>query len=272
MARKAESDDQGDKVVGQLVGEEKDVPLKSLKPNKWNPNHMTPEQKASLRYGLETDGWLRSQKLLVWGSDENGEVKNIIIDGEHRWREAKAMGIFDNVPAVFLHGITESAAKKLTVKIGKKRGEFNPAELSDLIREVYDGIDTATYALDLGFETPDIDKMLKDLEPQVNTDAADTAADPLKPSDKLVDVAPFTRTLPATGLKGVQPNVRIPLVFYADNEEMANEVRNTFAHPKREFELNGGLLLKVARYMLVEHKEKLDEMRKEAFREEKAAK
>jgi hypothetical protein len=50
---------------------------------------------------------------------------------------------------------------------------------------------------------------------------------------------------PPDNIKGVAPNVRIPLVFYADNPAQADRVRKAFAHPRREYELNGRLLLAV---------------------------
>lgn len=162
MARKAETPLEP---VG--VGVEKDVPIKSLNPNKWNPNRMTPEQRASLKRGLETDGWIRSQKLLVWGSDENGEAQNIIIDGEQRWRVAKSMGTFPVVPCVFLHGIDETAAKKLTIKLDQKHGEFDQTNLGELLRGLYDGVDVADYALDMGFDSATMQKYLDASQPDI---------------------------------------------------------------------------------------------------------
>lgn len=163
MARKVEAVTVG---VG-LVGEEKDVAIKSLKPNKWNPNRMTAEMRASLKQGLEADGWIRSQKLLVWGSDENGEVRNIIIDGEQRWRVAKAMGTFPVVPCVFLHGIDENTAKKLTIKMDQKRGEFDPTNLGELLRGLYEGVEVADYALEMGFDNATMQKYLDASQPGI---------------------------------------------------------------------------------------------------------
>ncbi len=77
----------------RLVGDKVLIkPLDLVKPNAWNPNRMTPFQRESLKVGLLSDGWLISQSLLIWGTDDKGVEKNIIIDGEQRWTVATANG------------------------------------------------------------------------------------------------------------------------------------------------------------------------------------
>lgn len=148
------------KDTGKLIGEEKDFELKAVKPNRWNPNRMSSFQMESLKQELMTTGWLRSMKLLVWGSDENGEVRNIIIDGEHRWKLGKQLG-FKVAPMVFLHGITEIEAKKLTIKIDHKRGTPDNSALSDLLISIREELDVETYSLEMGIDVEALTKLLK---------------------------------------------------------------------------------------------------------------
>ena len=89
----------------ELVGEDAEAPIDTVKPNDWNTNTMTTHMKGSVRHGLKNDGWIRSQRILVWRTDEKGNVKNIIIDGEHRWVEAKASGYAGLVPVTYLDGL-----------------------------------------------------------------------------------------------------------------------------------------------------------------------
>lgn len=85
-----------------IVGEVVRRALNTVKPNPWNPNVMTVFEKESLKNGLLVDGWMSSQALLIWGTDEKGKVHNLIIDGEHRWTAATDLK-FSEGPMVVLN-------------------------------------------------------------------------------------------------------------------------------------------------------------------------
>lgn len=114
-----------------------------MRPNGWNPNEMTERESASLRVGLQQEGWLVSHALLVWGKDERGAVRNLIIDGEHRWTEARALGFTDG-PMVFHDGMTEAQARELTAKLTLRRGRANDASLAELLRGLPEDMLNAT--------------------------------------------------------------------------------------------------------------------------------
>ena len=98
------------KATIQVRGDVVSRKLDSVKPNPWNPNTMSDEMKESLLYGLKRDGWLASQALLIWGTDEKGERQDLIIDGEHRWLAATGEGL-QKGPMVFLDGLSAAEAK-----------------------------------------------------------------------------------------------------------------------------------------------------------------
>ena len=123
-------------------------PLSDVTPNPWNPNRMTDHLYRSVVHGLLADGWVASQSLLVWGTDEAGRTRNMIIDGEHRWRAAREAG-FKEGPMVLLDGMTEAECKALTVKLNQKRGEWNDQALGELLRDL---ASTAPPDLDLGMD------------------------------------------------------------------------------------------------------------------------
>lgn len=149
--------DEGARVVGDVVME----PLAKVKPNTWNPNEMTLSQMESMKHGFLTDGWLKSQALLVWRKDEKGKLRNVIIDGEHRWLTANALAMKEG-PMVFLDGLTEAQAKKLTIKMDAKRGAFNQDKLGELLRQIQNEVDSATESLgrDLGLEDAHVMRLL----------------------------------------------------------------------------------------------------------------
>jgi hypothetical protein len=164
-------------MTAEVVGKVEIRPLAAVTNNSWNPNRMTAEMRESLRYGLRSDGWLASQALLIWGSDENGEAKNLIIDGEHRWSVAIELGFIDG-PMVFLHGIEEARAKALTVKMNQKRGSFDELELGALLRDIE--LDLAELGVDdLGLDLGLTDeKLMRYLaEPAAEEEAPPARAD-----------------------------------------------------------------------------------------------
>lgn len=130
--------------------------LDSVTPNPWNPNRMTDEMKQSMLYGFRNDGWLVSQALLIWGVDDKGVEQNVIIDGEHRWTTANELGMAEG-PMVVLDGLSESDARKLTIKMNQKRGDFRADLLADLLKSVES--DHATMAIDLGFDTDHLERI-----------------------------------------------------------------------------------------------------------------
>lgn len=127
------------------------VPLDSVKPNDWNPNEMTEFQFSSLREGLRTEGWLKSDSMLVWGKDKKGKVQNLIINGEHRHDAAVEIGMKEG-PAVFLNGITRAEAMAFTIKLDNRRGGFNQELLVPALREINLELGSNTdLGLSLGF-------------------------------------------------------------------------------------------------------------------------
>jgi hypothetical protein len=135
----------GSRIVGEVVM----APLDSVKKNPWNPNRMTAFEKESLKHGFKKEGWFASHALTIWRTDEKGNLKMLIIDGEHRQAAGLELGMKEG-PMVFLDGLTEAEAKMLTVKLDAKRGKFDHEDLSTLLLSVKDDLDLETRSLDLG--------------------------------------------------------------------------------------------------------------------------
>jgi len=129
--RKRAAPPPGVRITGQVVV----ATLERVKPNSWNPNRMTEYQLESTREGLRREGWLAAYALLVWGTDEKGARKDIIIDGEHRWRCAREIGFVEG-PMVFLDGVTERRAKEMTIEFDNKRGKFDEPTLRQLLADI----------------------------------------------------------------------------------------------------------------------------------------
>jgi len=188
----------------RIVGDPVRTPLDDVEKNPWNPNEMTAFEQESLKDGLQHDGWLASLALTIWGTDEKGRKKNLIIDGEHRWTVAKQLG-FKEGPMVFLHGVTEAQAKALTIKLNAKRGSPNEEKLKIIVKELELKLQVPNLSLDLGIEQEKLSMML--------------AAPPLvlegeTPPEK-------NGTPPGEMPSGMTSHVRMVQLFF--NEEQHNE-------------------------------------------------
>jgi len=145
--------------VPRIVGKVVLRPLASVQPNGWNPNRLTAFERESIKYGLVHDGWLVSQSMTVWGKDEKGKERNLIIDGEQRHGIAKELGL-ELGPMVFLDGITEVEAKALTVKLDAKRGQPDDEKMALVLKTLEGAMDEGTRALDLGIPERELVKYL----------------------------------------------------------------------------------------------------------------
>lgn len=148
----------------KLIGEEaKLVRLSSLRPNDWNPNRMTKAEEKALAEVFRTNGWSRSNPLLVWATDEEGKNQNVIVDGEHRWKVARKLGYIEG-PAVELRGVTRKQAIGWTIRLDKLRGRFDEDALAVVLRDelgIFVGSSSRTNGLGLrlGFDPDEIDSL-----------------------------------------------------------------------------------------------------------------
>jgi len=129
--------------------------LSTVRKNSWNPTSITAAERERIKHGLETDGWILSQSLLVWGTDDKGARRNVIIDGEQRHTVALELGRTRG-PMVFLDGLTEAEAKALTIKMLARRaggaGAFDMTKLAASIPSIRAELPGPNLALDLGLD------------------------------------------------------------------------------------------------------------------------
>ena len=140
-----------------------DVRLSSVKPNGWNPNRMTARQFKSLVEGMRKEGWIQSQPLLCWRKDSHGKNRQVIIDGEHRWRAATELG-YTHGPVVWIDGLSEAEASALTIKLDARRGTFDPEALAKLVHDIHLTLDSDDLAVDLAMEDEQLAKLLASSE------------------------------------------------------------------------------------------------------------
>jgi ParB-like chromosome segregation protein Spo0J len=104
------------------------LPIDSLEPNPWNPNKMDDEM---LRKEIES--------IKEFGFVDPITVRSLagryqIIDGEHRWKAAKIVGLTE-IPCIVLD-VTDDVAEQLTIVLNDLRGKPNEERLAALVRDL----------------------------------------------------------------------------------------------------------------------------------------
>lgn len=109
----------------------KTVAPDDLHPNPWNPNQMNERTFDAERESIGRFGFI-DPITVRQHPDIEGAYQ--IIDGEHRWRAAKDIGL-SKVPVSVIE-VTDTEAKKLTIVLNETRGEASTVELAALLAEI----------------------------------------------------------------------------------------------------------------------------------------
>jgi ParB/RepB/Spo0J family partition protein len=109
------------------------IAVDKVQPNKYNPNVVPEKIMELLKKSIETGGI--EQPVLV-REDANEKGAYIIIDGEHRWKTAKDLGI-KHIPCT-IKDIDENEAKIQTINMNKLRGEFDSLKLAEVLKSLKD--------------------------------------------------------------------------------------------------------------------------------------
>lgn len=115
----------------QKLGE---LSIDQIRPNEWNPNVMTEEEYDKLKTSIEvTDGkYLKDNPILVRPIEDYHEI----IDGEHRHKVAKDLGI--KTIWCSIREMDDEKAIELCVILNKDRGAINYFKLSKLLSNSYE--------------------------------------------------------------------------------------------------------------------------------------
>lgn len=111
------------------IGKERVVPVEDLHPNQWNPNEMDETMFAKELASIKKFGFVAP--VVVRWATEGFEI----IDGEHRWKAAKYLGI-NEIPVWDLGVIDDHTAKQLTIVLNETRGQSEPRKLGELLRDL----------------------------------------------------------------------------------------------------------------------------------------
>ena len=124
--------------------------INSLNANDYNPNEMHSDIYESLKHGIKDDGFLTP--VLVQKNT------NIIIDGEHRWRAAKDLGM-DRILVQYID-VDEYNAKRLTIAMNERKGHNNETSMAAILKELQGQMPSMNH-LDFGLKKNKFNQLTK---------------------------------------------------------------------------------------------------------------
>lgn len=101
------------------------VPINSINPNDYNPNRQSEHDFELLLKSIEEDGF--TQPIVV-SSD------GVIVDGEHRWRGARALG-YEEIPVVRV-AMDAAQARIATIRHNRARGSHDIELEAEILRDL----------------------------------------------------------------------------------------------------------------------------------------
>lgn len=130
------------------------VPIDSVKPNSYNPNRQDDREFELLKQSMREDGF--TAPIVVQADTKE------IVDGEHRWRAARDIGITE-IPVVFTQ-MTLEQMRISTLRHNRAVGSEDVDLATDLLRDLRElgALDWAQEAL--GLDDDQLQKLIDDVK------------------------------------------------------------------------------------------------------------
>lgn len=145
------------------------VPTLALRNNLYNPNQQSIDSFDLLVKSIETDGF--TLPVVVNSGESDPALRNMIIDGEHRWRAAQVLEMAE-VPVVY-KDMDEAQMRASTLRHNKARGHHDVLLESKVLRELAQEVGTDELMEGLNLDAVELDVMLTNANSY--TDAEDMA-------------------------------------------------------------------------------------------------
>jgi ParB-like chromosome segregation protein Spo0J len=108
------------------------IPVKDVILNDWNPNFVPSDIKDAIKDDIEQNGFIGP--IVIQKYNERMKKKNVIINGEHRFKTLKEMG-GKEVPVVIVD-VDDEMAQVLTIRLNREHGELLPNKVGDVLNNI----------------------------------------------------------------------------------------------------------------------------------------
>lgn len=143
------------------------VRVEDVKPNLWNPNRQADHEFELLCRSIDQDGF--TAPVIMW------KEGMMIVDGEHRWRAARALKI--PVIPVYLESMTEAEARVATLTYNRAVGREDAGLAADVLRGIRDKGGLEGAQADLMLDDVEVQRLLQDMP---TTELPDLSGDALR--------------------------------------------------------------------------------------------
>lgn len=134
------------------------IPINKLIPNAWNPNVMDSKTYQALSESFREFGDIDPILVRDLGN------KYQIIDGEHRYKIAKDLGI-DKIQCIVVD-VSDTQAKRLTQIMNRTKGKDDPERLMNLLDSLLAELSEDEVANGLPYSPDDLASLIDDLHKQ----------------------------------------------------------------------------------------------------------
>lgn len=160
-----------------------EVPVGELRPNPFNPNRVSADNEKKIRASIERNGIFKP--IIV------REVESVagyeIIGGQHRWEQAKELGML-TVPVANLGKISDIRAKEIGVIDNARYGADDTLLLGDILKEIGDTDEIQSF---LPYGDTDLSAIFS--ASSISLDELDVPQDVLKTEDEQPEELPTTK-------------------------------------------------------------------------------
>lgn len=145
--------------------------ISEISPNPYNPNRQSDHEYEMLQASIKTDGF--TQPVIVQDPDADF-LPGHIVDGEHRWRAADAVGLTE-IPVVYVN-FSEEQMKISTIRHNTARGSHDVELEAGILRDLQQ-LGALDFAQDaLGMSDIEINRLIEDIQAPDGLAAEDFAA------------------------------------------------------------------------------------------------
>jgi hypothetical protein len=135
------------------------IPIDSIVPNNWNPNVQSDFMFEKELNSIKEFGFL--DPVTVREKHGEGGLGFEIVDGEHRWRAGKLLGMKE-IPCNNLGVLDDHVATQLTVILNGTKGQNDPQKLAILVQGLAQAVPVDELLRSLPYTQGELDGLLSD--------------------------------------------------------------------------------------------------------------